>query len=366
MPGPVTMIREPADAGFSLLEVIVSLALAVALAGAVMSLVGPDTSTGRTEPEVVDMQQRARVGESLLTRDLYMAGAGVYLGPASGPLRRFFAPVVPRRRGLQGADGYSVARSDAITILYVPQTLAQTTLRDPLPPGANLRVLPSPNCPPTNALCGLSAGSSVLVFDQEGHFDAFTVTQVQLDAGLLRPWQPSHPPFSYPAGSVVTEAESHTYYFDAQSRQLRHSDGYLTDIPVVDDVVGVAFEYFGDPWPPRAPKPPDGVANCLFDASGSPVPGMALLATQGASLAPLPLAMFSDGPWCGDGDNRFDADLLRIRMVRVTLRVQVGNDMLRGVSSDFAVAGMSRSAARSLPDYAIRFDVSPRNMGWNR
>jgi hypothetical protein len=204
------------------------------------------------------------------------------------------------------------------------------------------------------------------VFDQEGHFDAFTLTQVQADAGRLRAWQPGHPPFNYPAGSVVTEAESHTYYFDAQNRQLRHSDGYLTDIPVVDDVVGVAFEYFGDPWPPRAPKPPSGAANCLFDPSGSPVPGMAVLPAQGASLAPLPLAMFRDGPWCGDGDNRFDADLLRIHRVRVTLRLQVGNEMMRGRSTEFVVAGTSVSAARSLPDYSLRFDVSPRNMGWDR
>jgi hypothetical protein len=31
--------------------------------------------------------------------------------------------------------------------------------------------------------------------------------------------------------------------------------------------------------------------------------------------------MFQDGPWCGSGDNEFDADLLRIRKVRVTLRM---------------------------------------------
>ncbi len=232
-----------ADAGFSLAELVVALVLALVVAGAALSIIMPDSTTGRAEPEVVDLQQRARVGQDLLARDLYMAGAGIDLGPATGPLQRFFAPVVPRRMGLQNADAFSVARSDAITILFVPQTLSQTTLRDPLPAGADLRVDHPPNCPPVGALCGLGAGSAVLVFDRAGHFDAFTVTQVLVDTGRLRARQPTHPPYSYPAGSVIGELEWHTYYLDPQSRQLRHSDGYLTDIPVVDDVVGLAVEY---------------------------------------------------------------------------------------------------------------------------
>ena len=295
-----------ADAGFSLVELAVALVLALAVAGAALAIMAPASTTGRTEPEVVDLQQRARVGQDLLTRDLYMAGAGIDLGPATGPLQRFLPPIVPRRMGLQNADAFSVARSDAITILFVPQTFSQTTLRDPLPPGADLRVDQLPNCPPVGALCGLSAGSAVLVFDREGHFDAFTLTQVGVDTGVLRPWQAGHPPYSYAAGSVISGVEWHTYYLDLQNRQLRHSDGYLTDIPVVDDVVGLAVEYFGAPEPP--------------------VPGLGVLPAQGASLAPLPLSLFADGPWYGDGDNRYDADLLRVRMVRVTLRLQVGND----------------------------------------
>jgi prepilin-type N-terminal cleavage/methylation domain-containing protein len=331
--------------GFSLLELLVAMALVLVITVAVLSIVAPDASTGRTEPEVVDVQQRARVGQDLLARDLYMAGAGIDLGPAAGPLNQFIAPIVPRRMGRQGADAYTVARSDAITILYVPRTYSQTTLRDPLPPGTSLRVDHLPNCPPAVVMCGLGVGSSVLVFDQARHFDGFTLTQILLDSGQLRPWQVNHAPYSYSAGSLVSEVEWHTYYLDSGTRQLRHFDGYSTDIPVVDDAVGLFLEYFGDP---------------------GPIPGLSLLPTQGGSLAALPLSLFSDGPWYGDGENRFDADLLRIRRVRVTLRVQVGNDMMRGRSAEYAVAGRSLSAARSLPDYALRFDVAPRNMGWTR
>ncbi len=356
------------DVGFTLVEVLVSLILVLIVTGVAASIAGSNLTTGRTQPEVVDVQQRARVGADVLARDLSMAGAGVYLGPAAGSLGQFFSPVVPRRMGLLDPDAYSAARPDVITIAYVPETSSQTALQVALPvSAADLRVEQMPGCPPNDPLCGFAAGSAVLVFDLEGHFDAFTVTQVLGGAGQLRPWQPGGvASFSYPAGAVVTEAQFHTYYFDAQNRQMRHFDGYLTDTPVVDDVVGLAFEYYGDPSPPRVPKPPAGTANCLYDTAGNPVPGMATLSAQGASLAELPLALFGDGPWCGEGDNRFDADLLRIRTVRVTLRLQVGNDMMRGRSLDFAVPGKSLSAARSLPDYAVRFDVSPRNMGGGR
>jgi hypothetical protein len=42
---------------------------------------------------------------------------------------------------------------------------------------------------------------------------------------------------------------------------------------VIDNVVGVQFEYFGDPNPPIAPKPPMGIANCLYDDAQNLVSG---------------------------------------------------------------------------------------------
>ena len=59
-----------------------------------------------------------------------------------------------------------------------------------------------------------------------------------------------------------------------------------------------------------------------------------MLATDEGSLAKLPLTMFQNGPWCGGGDNEFDADLLRIRKVRVTLRMQAASPTLRGTDAN--------------------------------
>ena len=73
-----TAVHTPtsADAGFSLLESLVSLVLMLVVVGATFSLVNPNTTTAQTQPEAMDMQQRARIGTDLLSRDLVMAGAG--------------------------------------------------------------------------------------------------------------------------------------------------------------------------------------------------------------------------------------------------------------------------------------------------
>jgi hypothetical protein len=90
---------------------------------------------------------------------------------------------------------------------------------------------------------------------------------------------------------------------------------------------------------------------------------MPVLPSNGGSLASLPAALLGDGPWCGEGTNQFDADLLRVRQVRVTLRVQAANAAFRATGGAYAVPGTARSALKALPDLIVTFDVSPRNLG---
>jgi hypothetical protein len=91
----------------------------------------------------------------------------------------------------------------------------------------------------------------------------------------------------------------------------------------------------------------------------------------------LTAAHLTDGPWCPNAADRhrFDADLLRVRTVRVTLRVQTGNETLRRafVRSEpydedqlFMNPGTSAGGYREVPDQAIRFDVTPRNLNLDR
>ena len=158
------------------------------------------------------------------------------------------------------------------------------------------------------------------------------------------------------------EVQARTYYLDAAARQLRQYDTDNTDVPLMDDVVGMTMEYFGAVAPPMFPEPAVGQANCLYDAAGVRLSGMAHLSAGEDGLASLPIEMFNDGPWCGSGALAYDADLLRIRRVRVTLRLQVSLPGLRATGGRFTNPGTSRSASKSIPDAIVVFDISPRNL----
>ncbi len=133
------------------------------------------------------------------------------------------------------------------------------------------------------------------------------------------------PESATPATSAVA---TRTYYLKADAASdefdLMQYDGRETDLPVVDHVVSLAFEYFGDPRPPQL------MAN--NDAPGDPI-----------KIDP---ALLTDGPWWQEASGRrtFDADLLRLRSVGVTLRVR------------------SALGPRFVPDLQIEFHVALRNM----
>lgn len=106
-------------------------------------------------------------------------------------------------------------------------------------------------------------------------------------------------------------------------------DGEGSDLPLVDHVVALEFEYF-------------------------PV-----------GEVPIAGAELQDGPWLPNDTDamRFDADLLRIRRVRVKLRVEASLASMRGPAGDlFTRGGTSNAPERYLPDQELRFDVAVRNL----
>ena len=157
------------------------------------------------------------------------------------------------------------------------------------------------------------------------------------------------------------------------------------DAPVVDHVVGLSFEYFGDPEPPvmrkpltdpvgpwttYGPKPPASGDNCIFVGNGSPMPSPGLpILSGGPGLVRLTAADLTDGPWCPDAvnPNRFDADLLRLRTVAITLRVEATDPALRGPAGVlFTRGGTAKGAHGFVPDQQIRFEIAPRNLNLQR
>lgn len=303
--------------GFSLVELAVALAAMLAVLGAVLPLLvrAPRTFDSRTE--MADMQQRLRVAADTLFEHLVSAGAGAYTGASAGPLGRSFVPIVPYRTGGTVRDPPGTFKTDTITM--------------------------------------------------------FSVSRAASTPASVTYW-------------LKTDASTATFQLMANE-----SSGN-TDVPVVDHLVALMFEYYGDPQPPLLRQPagaagpwvttygpaPQTTAaapfaageNCLF-APGvtSPQPRLPALGDPGTSPVPLTAAQLSDGPWCphGGDPDRWDADLLRIRAVTVTMRVQAAAAALRGPAGVlFAHGGTSRTADRWVPDQEIRFQVAPRNLNFGR
>jgi hypothetical protein len=137
-------------------------------------------------------------------------------------------------------------------------------------------------------------------------------------------------------------------------------DGDRSDVPVIDHVVDLRFTYYGDPSPTSVTPPSGGGSNCAYTAGTPAVPLLQDLG--GTALVPLTAAQLSDGPWCGQSPNRFDADLLRVRRVGVALRLEAEGAEFRGSGIAFANRGTSFEAERYVPDVQVTFDVAPRNL----
>jgi prepilin-type N-terminal cleavage/methylation domain-containing protein len=325
--------------GFTFAELLVTVALSLIIVSAVAVLVVNTDRLARAQSADVDAQQRARVIAETLARDLRLSGAGVDRGPISGPLSRSFSPVFPRRVGRTGADAVDTARSDTITLVHVPDTTLQTVLATSGAPASGQIELST--CAGGAIPCPVAKGATLALFDPPGRADLLGVLSTSAGSTQVRVLGTSAGPFD--AGATVAEVVIRNYYFDSAQGQLRLYNGDSSDQPVVDGVAALTFEYFGVIDPPRWPQPPLGQGNCLYDTSGTWQGGVTLTASD-EGLAALPLTMFKDGPWCGAGGTAFDADLLRVRRVRVVAQLRASG------------AGDPR------PDYRVTFDVAPRNL----
>lgn len=384
------------DVGFTVIEMLVAIAIMGAVTAAIFSLIDPAQGTFAVQPEVSDMQQRIRVGVDALHKDVLMAGAGMSSGSAAGSLVNYFAPLMPYRVGGNSAGPAGSFETRAMSVVYVPATASQTTIRDPMASHSGLvTVNLPPGCPVGDDSCGFREGMSVLIFDDAGAFDVFKLRARQGSTFQVRPRSGSSSKI-YRAGSHAAEVIARTYWLKAtasdEMRQLMRYDGFESDVPVIDNIVELRFEYFGEPEPavlrplqrPRTtygPAPPNpsfnnpsdswgAGENCIFKmVDGHQVPRMEALGAAGGPLVELEKAKLIDGPWCPDATapERYDADVLRIRRVRVTMRVRAGSRAFRGSAAlSFRGPGVWNAAGNFIPDQEIAFDVVPRNMNFGR
>jgi type II secretory pathway pseudopilin PulG len=329
--------------GFTIVELLIATAIMMAVIASTFALLNPAQGMFAAQPEAMEMQQRLRVGLDALTRDLMMAGAGTYSGPIAGSLGLYFAPVLPYRIGAVGADSAGQYFTDRITVVYVPPTSAQTRIADPIGSASSfsdVNVTSEPGCPASDPSCGFEIGMDAVVMDAKGAWDTFTVCDVR-GATLQLEHRGAELSKTYEAGAFISQVATYTYWLKTDvatdSYQLMRYDGNHSDVPIADNIVGLAFEYLGEPAPGAADSNP----------------------------VRLSQAELTDGPWYPDASSpgRYDADLLRVRTIHVTLRVQAAGAFRGPAGPLFFRGGTSTGSERYLPDHEITFDVSPRNLG---
>jgi hypothetical protein len=103
--------------------------------------------------------------------------------------------------------------------------------------------------------------------------------------------------------------------------------------------------------------------NCTFaNVAGQYVPRVQTLGPPG--IGPVGQALLVDGPWCPDDVHafRFDADLLRIRRVRVHVRLQAARPFRGPAGLWFVNGGPAGDPWRSVPDESVTLEIAPRNI----
>lgn len=342
--------------GVALLDLLVATGVALAVLAVVSAALLPVLDVVRAVPEATDLQQRARATEVVIEGLLRNAGAGADLLGA-GPLSRAVPGVIPRRV-LGSADPAGTAWADRLSLLRVEARAAQAPLAAAVPVGSDaVPLVWHPACG-THVSCGFRRGDVVLVFARSG---AMTITTLADVTGLvLTLATPPDQTLDLPATAAVVRV--HTLSLDAGRRQLRLADTAGPAQPLTDEVVGFAARYYGSPAAPRWPALA-GAETCAVAADGTP--RLPLLGPVPGPPVELTVAELADGPWCGSGTWRFDADLLRLRAARLAIRLQAGSAGVRGVAPRwFARPGVARRPGEEVRDVQLDTFITIPNLAW--
>lgn len=327
--------------GFTLVEVLVAFTLTLAIAGVAATFVAAMTRAGLEHPRNADEQQRLRGAFEFISAWIGVAGQGLEGGGANeGWL--LVPPLYPQRRGVPAPDTDTGAWSDRVTIVSGVQPGVAGRIATAMASRTSTVDLDPASCGGGLVACGFDDGMRALVADSRGSGEWFTVDG--LVASGFGHWPVSLAAAYGPANeAVVTAVDVRALTFDPIRRQLRVATPG-SDLPMLDGVAGFTVTWLGDPRAPRGPVPAAGEANCALDAAGNArLPAM--VATDGPWVVLTP-AMLSDGPWCGTAPWRYDADLLRVRLLRVLLRLDP----------------TPLPGARPQPPPVVAFDVAPRNL----
>jgi len=388
----VKRLARSSRGGFSLAEVLVAATVTLLLAGAMFSILGSGNMAFRAQPALTDMQQRLRFAADVLAGRLESAGSAPTGGLAAGALGLQTACLLPYRFGHRRPDPPGTWRESAITVIAGKPGASVVFLRVPLHAGESLAELDASRCPPASPTCGITADTNLLLLPGGGQADLYRVdaatppvlTLVRASGTALR---------SYPAGTPAVPVDIDVFYLrdSDDGLQLMRYDGWESDLPLLDHVSRFRVGWYGAADPPRfrdaaettagatyGPAPPAAAVddpddswgpgeNCVFSrAGGAVVPRLPTLGGNPLSLVALDGALLTDGPWCAHADEpgRFDADLLRVRRVRLSLAVEAAAASSRGQDPQrFGRPGTADNPHITVPDLQLTLDIVPRSLG---
>ena len=218
--------------GFTLVEILLAMALMTTTAGVLLSLVVAGQRLARMQPEAADQQQRARIAIETIGSDVARAGTGFDRGPRAGPLSRYFAPMTP------SADG-------GFTVWYLSSRGGQAMLARALSPVATDAIVDSGGtCAAPRETCAFSAGTTAILLDRSGCHDVTRIEDVAPSALALRAGSRG---CAYETGAWIGEGEVRTYRVDASTRQLlRRDEATGLSLPVLDNVSSMTPEWSTD------------------------------------------------------------------------------------------------------------------------
>lgn len=213
--------------GFSLVELMIAMAITVTAAGALLSLVMAGQRIARLQPEAADLQQRARIAAQVISTELARAGAGLDAGALAGPLAARFTPV-------------SDAAGGGLTIWYVSGPGAQATLAAPLSADA-LAATITLNAPCATASCGFTPDTTAVIFDNAGCHDLARVEDATPSGLVLAAAART---CAYAAGAAIAQGEVWTFHVDPSTRQLlRRDEATGISVPVSDNVAAMNVDH---------------------------------------------------------------------------------------------------------------------------
>ena len=225
-----------ASHGFTVIELLIALAIVMLLAGALAGVVAQARAVFDRVPAELDLQQRGRTAIDVIATALRSAGKNVAATNQPGA-RAILLPAFALSDPDESGDAFST-----LTVTTPAVNGAQGILAADQAGAFAAVTLAITQCPNVMDVCGFSAGTTAIITDGAGHHDLFAVASTVVAARTLT----ADRGFSqaYPAGSTVIEIDQHTFSLSAQadgSWSLIRETAAGAIQPIVDGVASLVF-----------------------------------------------------------------------------------------------------------------------------